>query len=602
METPQATAPEDTPLAYLPAPPVPDEDARQAALENYQILETEAEQAYDDLTALAAAICGTPVAAISLIDSHRQWFKSRFGLEAQSTPRTWSFCSHAILRPHEVMEIPDASQDPRFAENPLVQGPLQLRFYAGAPLVTPEGIPFGALCVIDRAPRKLNTEQLQALQCLARQTTAQLELRLTVRMLKQQREKDALLRAEMQRALEALERSNKELVESRAAALRASQAKSDFLSIMSHEIRTPMNGVLGMNQLLSATNLSPEQRNYVQIVESSGRTLLALIDDLLDLAKIEAGKVTIESVDFDLRRLLTGIVDLWSTQASIKGLGFQSGIAAEIPSLLRGDPSRLRQVLNNLANNAIKFTARGEVSMHVELLSSKEDRAQQDRCVLRFSVADTGIGIQPDQASSLFSPFVQADVSTTRNYGGTGLGLAICKHLVELMGGTIGIESRVGEGSVFWFVLTLEVSQLSALPTELGAVVEAESRHSLRILVAEDNQINRLVVLTQLKKLGHHAVAVFDGAQAVASVSTGHYDLVLMDCEMPVMDGYEATRRIRQASRHRMPIIAVTAHAMSGDRERCLAAGMDDFISKPIDLQLLTRLLARWCPRPISQS
>jgi signal transduction histidine kinase/CheY-like chemotaxis protein len=592
MQPPTAVHREEAELPYLPAPPLADEDARRRALANYHILETEAEQSYDDLTTLAAAICGTPIALISLIDDQRQWFKSRVGLEAQSTPRTWSFCAHALHSPQQVMEVLDAREDPRFANNPLVQGPVQLRYYAGAPLVTPEGVPIGALCVIDCAPRQLTPQQLTALQCLARQTIAQLELRVALRQLKQQAENDALLHAETRRAFAAVERKNQELAESRAEALRASQAKSDFLSSMSHEIRTPMNGVLGMNQLLAATSLSPEQRRYVEVVQSSGRQLLALIDDLLDLSKIEAGKVTIECADFDLRHTLNEVSDMWSVQASAKGLAFRANIAAEVPLLLLGDSSRLRQVLNNLANNAIKFTARGAVNLSVELAGKQEDRV-----LIRFSVADTGIGIRPDQASRLFSPFVQADVSTTRNYGGTGLGLAICKHLVELMGGTIGIESQVGQGSVFWFTSSFAVSQRSALPIEDWTAPEAENRQSLRILVAEDNQINRLVISTQLSKLGHRAEVVVDGFEALKKATAGDYDLLLMDCEMPGMDGYEATRRIRQARRDRLPIIAVTAHAMSGDRERCLAAGMDDFISKPIDMQHLARVLARWGSR-----
>ena len=578
-------------LSYIPAPFLADEEARDRVLKRYRILGTEAEQCYDDLTALAATICNTPSASITLIEKDRQWFKARVGLEGQSTPREWSFCAHSILCPQDLMEVPDALEDPRFAGNPLVQGAPRIRFYAGAPLVNPEGIPFGAICVIDQTPGRLTTGQRRALRSLARQTVAQLELRLAVYDLNQQSANEALLREEKQRAFEALEQKNQELAESRAAALRASQAKSDFLSRMSHEIRTPMNGVLGINQLLSATSLSPEQRRYVEVVQSSGRTLLTLLDDLLDLAKIEAGKLTIEFGDFDLRQTVREITDMWGVQASVKGLVFTLSIAAELPPLVRGDQNRLRQVLNNLSNNAIKFTAQGEVSLHVEVGGKQEERV-----MVRFSIIDTGIGITADQASSLFSPFVQADVSTTRNYGGTGLGLAICKHLVELMGGTIGIESQEGKGSVFWFTLSFEVPRRTAGLRAAAAAAQVVSRQSLRILVAEDNQINRLVVLTQLRKLGHQAEAVVNGVEAVERATAEDYDLVLMDCQMPLMDGYEATRRIREARPDRTPIIAVTANAMSGDRDRCLAAGMDDFISKPIDMKLLSRLLAVWCP------
>jgi two-component system, sensor histidine kinase len=324
MHPPKGSPGEVTPLPYLPAPLLADEDARQKVIENYQVLETEAEQSYDDLTMLASTICGAPIAVVSLIDNELQWFKSRVGLEAQSTPRAWSFCAHAILEPQELLEIPDALEDVRFAGNPLVQGGIRIRFYAGAPLVNPEGVPFGTICVIDQKPRQLTTEQRRALKSLARQTVAQLELRLAVHHLEKQSAKEAVLCAERQLALEALERKNEELAESSAAALCANQAKSEFLRRMSHEMRTPLNGVLGMNQLLLGTPLSPEQRRYIDVAQSSGRTLLAHIDDILDLAKIEAGKMVIECVDFDLPHVASEIAETWRIQADAKGLSFHS--------------------------------------------------------------------------------------------------------------------------------------------------------------------------------------------------------------------------------------------------------------------------------------
>jgi len=409
-----------------------------------------------------------------------------------------------------------------------------------------------------------------------------------------------LKNSELVRTSEELQRANEALTEARTVALDATQAKSVFLGHMSHEIRTPMNGVLGMVQLLLATDLSAEQRRYVEVALASGRNLLALVGDILDLSKIEAGKIAFESLDFDLRRTVEDAAEIWRVQANAKGLAFGIRIDPETPALLRGDPNRLRQVLNNLTANAIKFTGRGEVALHVEPAS--EDGG---KVTVRFAVADTGIGIRPDQAAALFSPFVQADISTTRIYGGTGLGLAICKQLVELMGGQIGIESREGEGSTFWFTAVFErppeavlgsSAELASASLPKSAGQRIGARDDARILIADDSSTNQTLALAQLEALGYRAGTAANGAEAVEALRQGGYDLVLMDCEMPLMDGYEATRRIRESGNPRVPVIAVTAYASPDDRHRCIRVGMDDVLSKPVDLQRLTEVLAKWLP------
>jgi len=408
-----------------------------------------------------------------------------------------------------------------------------------------------------------------------------------------------LQNSELVRTAEELRQANQALTEARAAALDAVQAKSDFLSHMSHEIRTPMNGVIGMVQLLFETSLSEEQQSYAELAQASGRTLLALIDDILDLAKIEAGKMTIESLDFDLRRTVDEFSGIWRIQASAKELTFRSRVTTETPRFVRGDPNRLRQVLNNLVSNAVKFTPRGDVALHVERVGEEDGKA-----TVRFAVTDTGIGIPPDRAAALFSPFVQAEVSTTRKYGGTGLGLAISKQLVEMMGGRIGIESREGEGSTFWFTAVFETrpapasASAEAAPARLRkpAAVPAGGEHQARILVADDNATNQAVLLAQLRKLGYRADAAANGAEALEALRRGAYGLVLMDCEMPVMDGYEATRRVRASGDRRLPIIAVTASVMPSDRARCMSEGMNDFLAKPVDMRCLAEMLAKWLP------
>ena len=541
--------------APLPA----NETARLEALQRLEILDTDTEFLYDDVTELASQICDTPICLVSLVDSDRQWFKSRHGLDAAQTPRDFAFCAHAILG-DELFEVEDSRKDARFHDNPLVTDTPNVVFYAGFPLDLGDGLKVGTLCVIDQKPKRLTDKQRSAMRCLSNQVVAHLRLRRA--------------NAELQRAL---------------------NAKSTFLASMSHEIRTPLNGILGITNILMESIQDAEAREHLQTVRNCGDMLLRVLNDILDFSKIESGKLSYEMHPFRLGEVMRNVREVLQPLASQKGLTLRvdPGFHSE---WIISDSTRLSQILMNLIGNAIKFTAAGEVS----LIAAKRPLAD-GRNEFSFTVRDSGIGIAKEDQAKLFSSFTQVDSATTRKFGGTGLGLAIVKGLVHGMGGNLGIESEPGRGSTFRFTLPFAAGTPPAAHADgkdpRGSASGTARERPLSILIAEDNRVNQIVAMKMASSLGYAPDLASDGEEAVRMAAAGNYDLILMDCQMPLMDGFEAAERIRAdfPPEKRPAIYALTAAVMEAERDRCLAAGMIKVLQKPLSLETLRKALHE-CP------
>lgn len=533
-----------------PENPIPhNELQRLAALKRYNILDSLPDTAFDDATRLVSYICGVPIAHISFIDENRQWFKSEIGVGVSEVPREISFCRYTILE-SSMVEISDTHLNERFKDDPNVVGGFNVRFYAGVPLTTPDGYNIGTICAVDHVSKELNENQRNALSIIAKHVINQLELAT----------------------------KNVELAAQRKIAQRAVLAKDSFLANMSHEIRTPLNAIIGFTDLLAQTKLDEVQRDYVDSVQIAEENLLIIVNDILDLSKIESGNLTIEAHPFNLKNTLTHVYDLLKVNTP-EAVEFNLFLDAKMPEMVIGDQGRLNQILVNLAGNALKFTQEGEVTVSVKKVDETEDQY-----FLRFSVKDTGIGIQEDQVQNIFERFTQAEESTTRRFGGTGLGLSIVKQLVELHNAEIHVKSKHGQGSEFFFVLAYKKANYIE---KLNQPLSANNLGELKILLCEDNSLNQKLVKSVMHNFGFDLDIAENGEAGIEFLSKNQYDLILMDLEMPVKDGYQTTQYIRNELKLPIPIIAMTAHSLVGEQERCYNMGMNAYVPKPFKQEAL---------------
>lgn len=529
---------------------------RLQRLKSYKILDTVAEPMFDDLTSLTAELLDVPIVLISLLDEKRQWFKSKFGLEVPFTSRDISFCQYTIMD-NQIFEIEDATKDDRFKNNPLVTGDPGIRFYAGSPIEDYDGLVIGTLCAIDRKPRVLDDFQKLSLTKISR----------TILKLIRYRKESEDLRL-------------------------LSKARKDFLSQMSHEIRTPLNAIVGFNGLLSETDLNHIQKKYTSIVGASCENLMHLVNNTLDINKIESDQFQVENKSFHLHDTLKKCIELYKIMADSKDLQLAWEYDFTIPKQVQGDPNRLSQVINNLISNAIKFTKTGRVKLYTYLESIDENEA-----IVLFTVKDQGVGIPEEKIDTIFEPFTQIDGMMNSELKGSGLGLYISKLLVTKMGGNIKINSVLGTGTTIYFSLPFKKGLYENDNIDFIDTKHNKNNFNLKksnILLVEDNINNQVLAKFIIEKFNGICDIAENGEEALENVFRKEYDLILMDLQMPKLNGYETTTILRKEMAFTNPIIACSAHASNEERFKCFELGMNDYLVKPYSQNDLIEVIKKY--------
>lgn len=528
------------------------EQRRLEAIKQYDVLDSTAEEQFDEIAKLASIVCDKPISFISFIDHQTQFLKGKVGIDILKTTRESSFCQYTI-EGEGILEIHDILEDSRFENNPFVVGEPFLRFYAGCSISDEDGNNLGSICVMDTKPGKLSELQKNTLQSLSKQVSFSLRSR----------------------------RSNIQIIHEKDQAIHNSKVKSDFLSTMSHEIRTPLNGIISITHLLnSENNVSNQYKDYFKNLRFASEGLLSLVNDILDFSKIEAGKIELQKEIFDLKTFLENVKETFKFKAEENGSKIKFEWDGNLPIHFEGDKFRIAQILNNLISNAVKFTSQGLITLRASKLPSSND-AKTVKILLE--VEDSGIGIPEDKIDSVFDSFSQATSSTSENYGGTGLGLAITRSLVELFGSEIHVKSSIGKGSCFFFELDLPKAQ--NFQQKQANLNLKKDISGLKVLLAEDNELNTFVVQRFMDLWNVDLDVVVNGLEAVEKSKTKLYNIVLMDIEMPIMGGSEAAKIIQQGDsiNHQTPIYAMTAYAISDVNELPETEFFSGYLSKPLN-------------------